>query len=196
MEKTIFELKTSVERYYADQVSFIPSQGYGAKFSIIETNSYNWNRFDALFYKNRQDGDIEMNGWTFSNMISGDYRIYNQMPSDSPEFTIKAIDPQQHRWELKVHTEGFFKEAAADYLNNIDFISKFPNRECAKAYYYVKNKEDSYESTEFLGYLKKLRDYYQSCYQEGENELFWDEIKTTYNKAIEDYKESIDSLKL
>lgn len=192
----IFELKTSIERYYANQVSVVPSQGYGAIFSIIKTMSYSSNIFDAVFYNNQQGGDVEMNGWTFSNRINGHYRTYNQMPADSPEFTIMALDPLQHQWQLEVHTNGFFKEAAADFMNTITMISKFPNREIANAYYCIKQNGGDFESSEFMNCLKEIRDYYHSSYEEGTDEFFWDQVKTTYNSVIEEYKESIDALKL
>ena len=196
MDDFFYELKTSIGSYYAIKKDNFPSIGYAAKFSIIRTMSYSYNDFLAIFHYNGHDEDLKMNGWTFSNRISGSYRIYNQMPSDSPEFTIKALDPLQHQWELEFHTKGFFKEAAADFMNTITLISKFPNREIANAFYYIKQHGGDFESSEFINCLKEIRDYYQSSYEEGTDEFFWDQVKTTYNSVIEEYKESIDALKL
>ena len=41
--------------------------------------------------------------------------------------------------EIKIYTSGFFKEAAADFINNIELISKFPNRDFATVFYKMKN---------------------------------------------------------
>lgn len=196
MDTVFYEIKTSIGSYYAINKDYLPTIGYAAKFCIIRTLSYNYNDFEAIFCYNGDDVDLEMNGWTFSNRISGSYRIYNQIPSDSPEFTIKALDPLQHQWQLEVHTDGFFKEAAADYMNSIALISKFPNRDIADAYYYIKQHGDDFESSEITSRFSVIRDYYQSTYEEGTDEFFWDQIKTTYNKALEKYKLYIDSLRL
>ena len=196
MEYQYFELETSIGLYYAINRFSLPTEGYAVSFRCISTMSYHSNDFEAVFYDNRQCEDIEMNGWTFCNRINGHYRTYNQMPSDSLEFTIKALDPLQHQWELEIHTNGFFKEAAADFMNTISMISKFPNREIANAYYCIKQNGGDFESSEFMNCLKEIRDYYHSSYEEGTDEFFWDQVKTTYNSVIEEYKESIDALKL
>lgn len=196
MDDYFYELKTSIGSYYAINRDYFHSNGYAAKFSIIKTMSYSYNDFQAIFHYNGHDEDIEMNGWTFSNRISGSYRIYNQMPPDSPEFTIKALDPLQHKWQLEIHTNGLFKEAAADFMNAITLISKFHNRDIANAYFYIKQHGDIFEPSEFMNCLKEIKGYYQSFYEEGTDEFFWDQVKSTYNSVIKKIIESIDAMKL
>ena len=119
---------------------------------------------------------------------------YKQMSPDSSEFTIKGLDPEQHLLEIRIYSDGFFKEAAADFMNNITMISKFPDRDIATAYYKIKNYNR--EMTDVVPLLQKMKWFYSSNYESNTDELFWDRIRKSIDNTIEAYKKLIDTLKL
>ncbi len=194
MKEYFFRLNSSIGSYYAEETKELCTLGYAARFCSIGTMDFKWNHLEAEFYTDGKMEDIQLNGWTFSYRIEGKHRIYKQMGPDSPEFTIKGLDPEQHLFEIRIYTGGFFKEAAADFINNIMLISKFPDKDIATAYYKLKNYNR--EKTDVIPLLKELEWFYSSNYKSNTDELFWDKIRMSVNKTIEAYKEFIDTLKL
>lgn len=196
MKDYLFKLNSSIGSYFAEETEVLPSSGYAARFSSIATMDFKWNKLEAEFYTDGKLEDIQLNGWTFSYRIEGRHRIYNQMSPDSPEFTIKGIDPEQHLLEIKMYTFGFLKEAAADFINNIMLISKFPDRDTATTYYKLKNWNRESKTVDVLPLLKELKSFYSFNHDSITDEMFWDRIKMSVDKAVEDYKKTIDTLKI
>ena len=195
-----FNFRITIGSYDAVQTEYLSETGYSARFENIQTPDYHQNDFRATFYYDGQTEDIRINGWTFCPYIQGSYRIYNVIPADSPKFVIRALDPQQHQYECEVYTNGFFKEAAEDYLNLIHLLSKFPNREYADSFYKLKMRNNCnfrIGTEDLLPLLQSIKEYYGRYHdEENTDELFWGQLKDTYNEAVDDYTESLDSMKI
>lgn len=196
MKNYLFKLNSSIGSYYAEESEEISSFGYAAKFRSIGTCDFKWNKLEADFYTDGKLEDIQLNGWTFSHHIEGRHRIYKQMGPDSPEFTIKGLDPEQHLLEVKIYSFCFFKEAAADFMNNITLISKFSDRDIAAAYYDIKNWKRGEKSVDILPLLEEIKTFHTWKCNEIPDELFWEKIRKSVDKTIVDYKETIDSLRI
>ena len=190
-----FKLKSSLGSYYAEETVELCKLGYAAEFSSIGTMDFKWNKLEAEFYTDGKIEDIQLNGWTFSHRIEGHHRIYNQIGPDSPEFTIKGVDPNQHILEVKIYTLGFFKEAAADFMNNITLISKFPDRDSAMTFYKLLNWNRGSKTVDVLPLLKEMKSFYSFNHNSITDEMFWDRIKRCVDKVVEDYKKTFDTLK-
>ena len=194
MKDCYFKLNSSIGSYYAEETEELCTFNYAAEFRRIVTTDFKWDKFEADFYTHGKLEDIKIKGWTFSHRIEGIHRIYNQISPDSPEFKIKGLDPERHLLEIKIYTSGFFKEAAADFINNIELISKFPNRDFATVFYKMKNWNKGAKPIEVLPLLKEINTFYKLNHKEISDELFWDKIRKAIDKAIEDYKKTIDLL--
>jgi hypothetical protein len=194
MKDYYLKLNSSIGSYYAEETEELCTFNYAAEFRRIVTTDFKWDNFEAEFYTHGELEDLKINGWTFSHRIEGRYRIYNQMEPDSPEFTVNGVDPEKHLLEIKIYSSGFFKEAAADFMNNIKLISKFPNRDIATVFYKMKNWDKGSKPIDVLPLLKDMNTFYKSYHEEISDELFWDKIRKTVDKTIEDYKKTIDLL--
>lgn len=211
MKEYYYKLDLSLEKYYAEDAedsNVLVKNGYSAQFKRYGTCDFKWDDFEATFYHDGNKNDIVINGWTFSYRIKGRHRRYPVMDPDSPEFTIECLDPEKHSFRVRIDTFGFFKEAAADFMNSIYFISKFPNKDIASTYYTIKkwNKEitSAYDKIRYLKIdnnidiiplFEEIKTFYEN-HEEGADVRFLEELKETTNNAIECYKKAIDSLRI
>ena len=197
---SFYRFHCTLGSYGAENAESISRVGYSARFEDIQTNNFQWNRFEAVFYRHGQSADFSINEWKFSPYVSGEYRIYPQIPPDSPEFVIRALDPHQHQFECKVYSNGLFKEAAEDFLNTIHLLCKFPNREYADSFYKLKKRKNSnsrIENEDLLPLLQNIKEFYDRYHNaENPDELFWGQLKDTYNEAVGDFIESLDSMRI
>lgn len=196
MKDYLYKLNSSIGSYYAEETEELSPCGYAARFCSIYTGDFRWNKLEADFYTDGKLEDIQMNGWTFSYHIEGHHRIYNQMGPDSPKFIIKGLDPKQHQLEVEIYSFPFFKEAAADFMNNITLISKFPDRDIVTAYYNMKNWNRGAKPIDTLPLLEKIKKFYTLNCREINDELFWDKIRKTVDEIIENYQKTIDTLRI
>ena len=199
MDHFLFTLQSSLGSFYANESDELSSEGYAAKFSSIGTGDFKWHKLEGIFYTEGQMKDFEINGWTFSYRIEGLHRIYNIADPDSPEFTIKGLDPHQQVFEARVYTFGFFKEACADFMNEIHFYSKFPDRDIAQAFNKLKNRlkgsNIDKEMNNLLPLIQEIRSFY-STHRTNNEAKFYDQIKLELNAAIDDYVKQLNKLKM
>lgn len=196
--KYFYNFGKTLGSYYANETEEIEQNGYAAEFHNWATMDFKWNRFEAFFYNNGRVEDIEINGWVFSHKIEGEHRKYPVMNPDSPIYTIKGIDPTGNKLEVEIHTSGFFKAAAADFMNNIFFISKFPDSDSAIAFYKMENWEKNLrEFGKIIDFIKEVKDFYEwQSKDENCDEKFMKQIKTSINNNVEECKRLIESIKI
>ena len=198
MESNYYKLYTTIDSYYATETDTLSQDGYEVKFSRKNIGDFNWEIFEAFFLNNGITEDFKLNGWTFSYVIQGHYRIYNMMHPDSPHFTINGIDPKTHSFKAEIYTRGFLKEAAADFMNNIILFSLFPDKDIAMAFNKLQNcdQKGPCTTTKLLPLIQEVYHFYKKHYTPCPNERLWEQIRITYNKALDICKRDLDSFSL
>ena len=195
-----YQINSTIDSYYAIETEELSKEGYSAKFSSIATGDFKWKRMEAYFFNNGKMEDFNINEWVFSYRIEGYHRIYNQMSPDSPEFIINGLDPLRQQFKAKIYTSGFFREAVADFMNNITLYSKFPNRDVAQTFNTLQNwisgSDRDKNMEELLPIIIKLKDFYKSNYTRNSDGYYWDRIKMLINESIEKYLKNIEDLKI
>ena len=195
-----YQINSSLGSHYAMETDELCEEGLAAKFSSIATGDFKWKNLEAFFYHDGRLEDFSLNGWLFSYRIEGCHRIYNAIGPDSPEFEICGLDPLRQQFKAYVYTSGFFKEAAADFMNNIALYSKFPNRDVAQAFntlQFWKRQSEWNSKLDPLPLIKELKNFFTIYHATDDTDaVFRDKIKLIINDSLNDYIKTIEKLRL
>ena len=162
--------------------------------------------FEANIYQDGQLSDIEMNGWTFSYHIKGNYHVPGSYSSISYE--IECLDPNDD--ELIIYNTPFkvsFPECGVlcDYMEMAYIYSRFENAEIAAKFNVLSRLVDEGMSGGrgrlpmkityggVLDLIKFFKDYYEQLEnRKRKNKLLMEKIKETVNGALDFLKNRLN----
>lgn len=205
METNFYKLTRSLGKFQAFKVNEV-----GDKDFYAEINSDN-ETFSANIYCFGNVADIGTNRWTFSHHIEGQYSNF------SNDFKINAIDPNKKEiafyntpYERENNSIGREEFVLCSFLDLVFLYSQFEDAEIANRFNMLlrsleyskrstfRRYEDEREITPevALAQARFFKDYYLKHIENNADSNFMDRIKESVNKAVEIYKDEIESYKI
>lgn len=206
METNFYKLTRSLDKFQAFKVNEVEDKGFYAEINSDDET------FSANIYCSGNLADIGTNRWIFSFHIEGQYSNF------SNNFKINAIDPNKQKVELyntpyirENNSIGREEFILCSFLDLVFLYCYFENAEIAKRFNlllrsleYCKRStfrryEDEREITPevALTQARFFKDYYLKHHPgHYSNPYFMDRIKESVNKAVEIYKDEIESYKI
>lgn len=201
MTTRIYKIDKILGRFFPSQINKISKFDLCGEISDFGIDQNFDGTFEALIYDKGQLSDIEINGWTFSCHIKGNYHMPGTYYSTSYE--IECFDPDDY--ELKLYNTPykvmFYEDnVLRNYMEMVSVYSQFENSDIATKFNYLSRTIDEglyggrgrdpmkikYEDV--LNMIKFFKNYYESL-GEGDDVFLREKVKEIVNDALDSTRE-------